>query len=130
MILFVALFAVGVRAETDDLATQDAATKTENMLTDPAQRAKLIQKDPNAAKTDSQVQALAGNPENAQKIYQLAGKVLDDLIRETKGDPKKMMEIVEKAKTDPGSFAGKFSPEELRELQDLATKLQPPKTTP
>jgi len=52
----------------------------------------------------------------------VAGEVLKDLALGTGGDPNKMLQAVERAKTDPAGFAAMLSPATQQRLRDLSVK--------
>lgn len=107
-----------------DAASQEALRQTIQLLNSPVQRGEVIQKDSKAKAADDQVQSLMGTPENTAKLYELAGKIMENLANQAEGDPQKMMEILEKAQRDPSSFASSFTPEQQKMLQDLAKQVE------
>lgn len=107
-----------------DAASQEALRQTIQLLNSPVQRGEVIGKDPKAKSADDQVQSLMGTPENTAKLYELAGKIMENLATQAEGDPQKMMEILEKAQRDPASFAASFTPEQQKMLQDLAKQVE------
>ena len=72
---------------------------------------------------DQQVRALAGSDALTQELYALAGQVLTELARSTGGDPQKMLQLLERAKTDPAGFAAMLSPATQQRLAHLSVKL-------
>lgn len=127
LMLVVGLVTVsGARAQEKqlDAASQEALRQTIQLLNSPAQRDTVINKDPNAKKADDRVQSLMGTPENTAKLYELAGKIMENLANQAAGDPEKMMEILEKAQRDPASFAASFTPEQQKMLQELAKQVE------
>lgn len=108
--------------QTLDPAAADALATTLRMLADPASRSQIIATDPAAAEVDRQVQSLAGAA-LAQEVYGLAAEVFADLSRGSDGDPRRMTEALEKAKSDPAGFAAMLRPETLQRLRELSTKI-------
>lgn len=123
---------LGWSAELDG-ASQEALQKTQEMLQDPKERNKAIQKDANAVAADQQVRSLAGSDKNTQEIYGLSSDILGDLAKQANGDPNKMLELIEKAKKDPEAFGKTLTPEQKRKLHELSTQIpaaQPAQSVP
>ena len=121
-LLLLALTATSVRPQTLDPAAANALATTLRMLADPASRGQIIATDPAAAEIDKQVQGMAGSA-LAQEVYGLAAEVFADLARNSGGDPKRMNEALEQAKSDPAGFAAMLRPETLQRLRELSTKI-------
>lgn len=112
-----------LRSQTLDSQSTEALAATLRMLTDPAARGQVIAGDPSAAEVDRQVQGMAGTPALAQEVYGIAAEVFADLVRNTDGDPRRMGEALDQAKSDPAGFAAMLRPETLERLRELATKI-------
>jgi hypothetical protein len=106
-----------------DPTSAAALSETLRMLGDPSGRGAATAGNPAARDVDSQVQSLAGSPENAQAVYNLAGEVFADLVKNTGGDTGKLMEALERARTDPSGFANALSPATLQHLRELSSKI-------
>jgi len=110
-------------AQALDPTSQDALNKTLQILLDPGARNAEIAKSPVGSAMDQQVRTLAGSDALTQEFYALAGQVLADLAQNTGGDAQKMLQAVERAKTDPAGFAAMLSPATQQRLRDLSVKL-------
>lgn len=110
-------------AQTLDPAAAAALATTLRMLADPAARGQILATDPTAAAIDKQVQGLAGSSQLAEEVYGLAAEVFADLARSSGGDPGRLSEALDRAKTDPAGFAAMLRPETLERLRALATKI-------
>ena len=121
-LLLLALSATAAHPQALDPAAASALATTLRMLADPAQRSHIIASDPAAAAIDEQVQGMAGSA-LAQEVYGLAAEVFADLARNSGGDPKRMTEALEQAKSDPAGFAAMLRPETLQRLRELSTKI-------
>jgi hypothetical protein len=110
-------------AQAVDPTSQDALNKTLQILLDPGARNAEIAKSPVGSAMDQQVRTLAGSDALTQEFYALAGQVLADLAQNTGGDAQKMLQAVERAKTDPAGFAAMLSPATQQRLRDLSVKL-------
>ena len=110
-------------AQALDPSSQDALSQTLQILLDPNARAAELAKNPEGAAIDQQVRALAGSDALTQEFYAVAGQILTELVQNTGGDAQKMLQAVERAKTDPAGFATMLSPATLQRLRDLSVKL-------
>jgi hypothetical protein len=110
-------------AQAPDPSSQDALDKTLQILLDPNARAGELAKNSQGTAVDQQVRALAGSDALTQEFYALAGQVLTELVQNTGGDAQKMLQAVERAKTDPAGFAAMLSPATQQRLRDLSVKL-------
>jgi hypothetical protein len=110
-------------AQKLDPASQDALDKTLQILLDPQARSGELAKNSQGAAVDQQVRALAGSDALAQELYAVAGEVLRELAQVSGGDPQKMLQAVERARTDPAGFAAMLSPATLQRLRDLSVKV-------
>jgi len=120
----IALASLGeAAAQALDPTSQDALNKTLQILLDPGARNAEIAKSPVGSAMDQQVRALAGSDALTQEFYALAGQVLADLAQNTGGDAQKMLQAVERAKTDPAGFAAMLSPATQQRLRDLSVKI-------
>jgi len=113
----------GVAAQPLDSASQDALNKTLQILLDPGARSAGLAKNPEGTAIDQQVRALAGSDALTEEFYAVAGQILTELVQNTGGDAQKMLQVVERAKTDPAGFAAMLSPATLQRLRDLSVKL-------
>lgn len=69
------------------------------------------------------MRALAGSDELTQEFYTVAGQVLTELVQNTGGDTQKVLQVLERAKSDPAGFAAMLSPATQQRLRDLWVKL-------
>lgn len=125
LVLFFLLLgsAAPLHAQPLDPASQEALAATLGLLGDPALRGPAIAGSPEAAGIDKQIQSLAGSPQLAQQIYELAAEIFNDLTRNSGGDVGKMSRALEEAERDPAGFAARLSPATLRRLRELAVKI-------
>ena len=124
MVALLAWAAVGpAAAQKLDPAAQDALDKTLQILLDPQARSGDLAKNSQGAAVDQQVRALAGSDALAQELYAVAGDVLRELAQVSGGDPQKMLQAVDRARTDPAGFAAMLSPATLQRLRDLSVKI-------
>ena len=110
-------------AQPLDSTSQDALNKALQILLDSAARGGEIARDSQGAAVDRQVRALAGSDALTQELYAVAGQVLTELVQAAGGDAQKMLEAVERGRTDPAGFAAMLSPATQRRLRDLSVKI-------
>ena len=120
---FVVLYAPPLHGQGLDPASAEALSTTLRMLADPASRGQAILGTPGAAEMDRQVQSIAGSSQLAQEIYGIAAAVFADLVTNSGGDAARMSDALERAKSDPASFAARLSPETLQRLRELSTRI-------
>ena len=111
------------QAQSLDPAFQAAIDETLRILLDPAARSAEVSRTPQGAAADQQVRALAGSEALSQEVYALAGQVLSELVQNTGGDTQKMLQALDRARTDPAAFAALLSPATQQRLRELAVKL-------
>jgi len=111
------------RAQSLHPASQEALDQTLRLLLDPAARSAEVSRSPQGVAADQQVRALAGSEALSQEVYALAGQVLSELVQNTGGDTQKMLQALDRARTDPASFAALLSPATQQRLRELAVKL-------
>ena len=122
-VLLVGVAAAPAQAQSLDPASQDALDKTLRILLDPAARSDEVSRSSQGAAVDQQVRALGGSEALTQEVYALAGQVLGELVQSTGGDTQKMLQALDRAKTDPAGFAALLSPATQQRLRELAVKL-------
>ena len=110
-------------AQALDPTSQDALNQTLQILLDPNARTAELAKNPQGATVDQQVRALTGSDALTQEFYAVAAQVLSELAQNTGGDAQKMLQAVERAKSDPAGFAAMLSPSTQQCLRELAVKL-------
>lgn len=126
-LLFLGL-ASGARGEDDSI---DEATQTEalgysqSVLKNPSKRG-AASKNPDAAAAMEALEKLAGNPQNSQKMYELAAELMQTLTQLSGGDPQKMMKILEEGKKNPDAFGKQLTPEQRKKLQEIARAIETP----
>ncbi|MBY0471433.1 hypothetical protein K2X30_09720 [bacterium] len=121
----VVAFAISIHAWGAELdaASSKALEQTQKLLTNRAQRGEVIKDSPSARSVDQQVHTLTGNPQTADEVYQLSAAILEDLVKETGGDPVKMQAIVNGAQTNPNAFEHHISDQNRSALKTLERKI-------
>jgi hypothetical protein len=110
-------------AQNLDPASQDALASVLRILQDPTLRG-AVAGNAQAAAAAEQIQSLTGgSPALTQDVYDLAGRMFEDLTRASGGDVQAMSQTLTRAQADPGGFAAMLSPRTLELLAALAVKL-------
>ena len=125
ILALLALLALGVPAHAQqlDAASAEALAATLRILQDPAQRGAAIAKDPKAAAIDSQMRGMMGGDKHMAEFYELAAQIFEDLTRGSGGDAQKMMQALERGRSDPAGLAAMLSPRTLDRLRELSSKI-------
>ena len=87
---------------------QQGLKDTKELLKNPNERQKYVEKDPKAKDVDKKVDALAGSKENKEEIYGIAADIMEKIAVETKGDPAAMQKLLLEAQTNPQAFYEKY----------------------
>ncbi len=111
-------------AQELDAASQEALLKTMQLLVSPSQRGVAIEESDKAKEADDVARAVAGTAENTQRLYELAARILENVVTQANGDPEAMFKILEKAQKDPAAFARTFQPDQTRLLQELGREIE------
>ena len=114
---------ISLRAQALDPAATKALTTTLRMLLDPAQRAGALAGNPQGRAADQQLRDLTRSDALTQEVYALAADVFRDLALASGGDTTKMLQALERGKSDPAGFAAALSPQTLERLRQLAIKI-------
>lgn len=128
IVLFVLFFANFAHAL--DNASKEALDKTSTTLRDPKERAKAVNENDKTKAADKQLQRVTGNPANTQKAYEISADIMETMVQQTGGDASKMQQMLEQAQKDPEGFYNKLTPEQRKQIQELAGKISvPPSAT-
>jgi hypothetical protein len=121
--LALALAPASAAAQALDPTATEALAATLKMLLDPAQRSAAIAGSPQAGALDQQIHALTGSDALTQEFFALAADIFQELTQASAGDPMKMTQALDSARTDPSGFAAMLSPATLERLRQLSTKI-------
>lgn len=105
-----------------DSATTEALQKTQQGLTNPAERAKMIQVSPQAQEQDAKVRSMLGN--HTDGAYKISAGVLEKLVRETGGDATKMQAIVNQLMSNPAMLEQYLTPAERESIRKMANDIE------
>lgn len=127
-LLFITILLVTPVARSEDLdaSTLDAIAKSQQVLTDPALRRKAAAQFKGGTRATENVRAIAGNPQNEEEIYALAAEIFGTLAKNAKGEPDKMMEILQKGLSDPAAFGNSLSPAQKQKLHEISIRVPAP----
>lgn len=109
-----------------DQASQEAKKQTSDMLRDPKQREQAVNENDKTKAAHKNMERVTGNPANTQKAYEISADIMDSMVNQTGGDPAQMQKILEEAQRDPEGFYKKLTPEQRKQIQELAGKISVP----
>jgi hypothetical protein len=121
--LVLALAPAAAAAQALDPTATEALAAALKVLVDPAQRSAAIAGSPQAGAIDQQIRTLTGSDALTQEFFALAADVFQELTQASGGDPVKMTQALDSARTDPSGFAAMLSPATLERLRQLSTKI-------
>lgn len=110
-----------------DPATQDALLKTQQGLTNPAARAKMIEGDPKAQAQDAKVKAMLGD--QSEGAYLLSSQLLQTIVQKTNGDPQKMQELVNQLMANPQMLEQYLTTQQRDQIRNMASEIERKKGT-
>jgi hypothetical protein len=130
----IAIFSLGLPAslawaDGPDAASMSALANTQQMLQTPDQRNKAIGESSSAQTVDAQVKSLTGNPQTTEDLYKISGSVMEDIVKESGGDPAKMMQIMSQAASNPEGFMNHLSDKNKKAIHDISTQIDTAPTT-
>ena len=114
-------------AQNEHYNKEEALAETQKLLKDQSLRNKAIDND-EAKKADRNAGfAVGGDSTLKEELYSISADLMPWLIKLGQDDPKKMQEILQKAKRDPSSIKELFEsmPDaEKRKIRALAEKIE------
>jgi hypothetical protein len=122
-ILLIGFFCITILqiARAEEFENQDAAIKAiQSMLSEPAARLEEANKTSKGKKAIQDVEKLGLSTEGNEKLYQLAGEVMTNLIKDSKGDLNKLNDLMLKAQDNPEKFFSSWTPEQKAKLRAIA----------
>lgn len=103
---------------------EEALQMTQQLLFDPKQRPAVINGSSQAQAADRALQSLAGDPQTAQQMYQLAADIFGSMGQQNGFDADKMEKVVEQGAKDPAGFANTLSPGQKDMLHKLGLAIE------
>ena len=104
--------------------SNEALEKTTALLTTPSQRNEALQSDSKALEADQNVRKFLGSDKNTEEFYKLASEIFKDQVNKGNGDVKNLNNQMDEAKANPEAFGSSLSNEQLKQLRDLASKVE------
>ena len=119
------------RAQNLDTNAQQALDKTQALLRDPSQRANAAGKDSAAHDADANVSSLTkGNAQQSQEVYEISAEVMENIVKQTNGDPVKLQALLQEAQKNPQAFLNSMSSAQQGKVHSLANQLDQPSQKP
>jgi len=117
------VFPLSVQAELNK-QQERALLKTQQLLRNPQKRMKAISSSKEATQAHQRAASLLGSEANVDKAYDMAAIMLKSIAEEAGGDPVKMQQILNKAKTDPSALADRMPAEFKSLLKNMAKEIE------
>jgi len=103
-----------------DAETDAAIDSVQKDLANPQTRAAAVNSSKEAQEQDRQVQSVAGSATNQDEIYKMSADILGNMKGMSMDDINK---VLQQAQTNPEAFAKTWTPEQLKQLNELAAKV-------
>ncbi|MEI6707060.1 MAG: hypothetical protein WCK96_07985 [Methylococcales bacterium] len=118
-LLVIGLAWQNVYAEDD---TVSALQKTQDCLRN--QTCDAAKSSAGQAADQKALEAVGGNANNKQELYNISADIMPMLIQQTGGDPEKMQALMLKAQTDPEGFFNSLSPDAQAKIKNIANTVE------
>ncbi len=118
-LLAAGLFAQPVYA---DEAMDSALQQTQDCLRQ--QNCASANTDAGKAAEQKALEAVGGNADDMQKLYDISADIMPILLQQADGDPAKMQAILQKAQTDPEGFLNSLAPELQTKIKNAAATVE------
>lgn len=110
-----------------DQDRKEAYKATQEMMKDKEQRAEVIEKSPNAKKSDQFVdKVVQGDEKKKDEMYNLSADILGNYSTK---DPAEMEKILSAATKDPKGFFNSLTPEQKKAVQEMAKSIEASNTS-
>jgi len=119
VLLVTGLFAQPVYA---DEAMDSALQQTQDCLRQ--QNCASAQTDAGKAAAQQALEAVGGNADQMQGLYNISADIMPLLLQQAGGDPAKMQAILQKAQTDPEGFLNSLAPDIQTKIKQAAATLE------
>ncbi len=122
-VLLLPIIAFAGEAENQEKEVKEALEQTKMLLNDTAFQ-NGYKSDPNAQEAHGKVKEIVGsNSRQQQEIYSLSSEAFEKIVADAKGDPAKIMEVLQKAQADPKAFMRSLPPEQQARIRELASEI-------
>ncbi len=109
-------------AMTDVEVNAEALRNTQQMLRNPAEREKAMANDPTALQADSKAKQILGP--NTEKAYELSAQLMQTIVAETNGDPKKMQQLMQELQSNPHALEKYLTPAQRDMIRQMASDVE------
>lgn len=102
-----------------------AILETQKLMTDKAEREKVIATDSKAKGADILAKdAMGGDPQKTEELYGIAASLLPWIMQESEGDPNKANALLLEATKNPKALLDRIPASEKSKIKDLAEKME------
>jgi hypothetical protein len=125
LMLVAALVGAGsLGAQSPDRGGSEALAAALRTLLDPALRSAALAGSPQGGALDQQIRSLTGGSDAlTQELFALAADVLQEVTQATGGDATALAQTLDRARSDPGTFAAMLSPGTQERLRRLSVAI-------
>lgn len=120
LLITLCFFSFQASAATDEEIKAEALQKTQELLRDPAQRAKYGAESPKAKANLDSTDKLVG-PNNTKETYDLTADIFGSMEKKANGNPTAAVEAAQKS---PEDFFNSLTPEQQARIHELARKIE------
>ncbi len=121
LIISVIAFPVNAKLSQDQ---QSALKQTQDLLRNPADRMSVVKESPSAQAAHQKAVDFLGSQQNVNKAYDMAALMLKSVAEEANGDPAKMQQILNRAKSNPAVLADRMPAEFKTMLKQIAGDIE------
>lgn len=124
-LILLGVFTFSIFIHHQAMAQEDPLRQTQALLLDRKAREGIIANDKKAFEADSFAsQTVNGNAEDKQKLYEISAQAMGHLVNKYNGDVNQMQKAMEQALKDPEKFRNSLPPEMIKQIQELARKVE------
>lgn len=114
---------MAIASKKNSFDYREPASQTRQMLLDPSQREEFLKKHEDARAADQKVINAVG-AQNKEETYQIAADIMDNMLKETNGDPQALQKIMQDVQTNPEAFYQRLTPEQKKRIKGLADQIE------
>lgn len=103
---------------------QNALTRTKSFMKNSHQRQEYLKSSPYAQEAHNKAANLLGSKQNVNKAYDMAGQMLESLLKQSNGDMSKVKEALLRGQANPAQLAESMPPEFKKMLRELANDVE------
>ena len=107
-----------------DQQNAEALEKTQALLRDREQRNAAMKDAPDAQANHNALEKVVGAGANTDAVYDLSADIFANIVKESKGDPLAMQQMMMDAQKNPQAFLNKLTPEQQARLKAISSQAE------